>query len=125
MPASATTDRPKILVVEDSFLVAEELCQELEDEGCCIVGPASRIARAFALADGAPIDGAVLDININGAFSFGLADKLYQRHIPLLFVTGYTDVSIVPPRLQNVPRLPKPVVPADFRDAVKTYFRDR
>jgi CheY-like chemotaxis protein len=78
-----------VLVVEDEPLVAMMVEDMLMDLGCTVVGPAMQLAEGMRLAETAQIDAAVLDINLNGARSFPIADLLKARGIPFLFATGY------------------------------------
>ena len=55
----------RLLVVEDDYLVAMDLADELTDHGAEVVGPAGSVKEALALVAATPaIDGAVLDINL-------------------------------------------------------------
>jgi len=81
----------RVLVVEDEALIAATIIEWLGEMGCEIVGPAARVADGYALADTAPIDAAVLDVNVNSQRVFPLADALGRRGIALVFATGYGD----------------------------------
>ena len=98
----------KVLVVEDVLLVAEVISEALEMSGCDIVGPVARLDRALALAREAPLDGAVLDVNLAGKPSFPIAEVLERRGIPFMFVTGYDAETALPPEYRDIPRLAKP-----------------
>lgn len=111
MPAM---DRPfngaRILVVEDNFLAAEVVRDMLESSGCTVIGPVARVSDGVRLAEQETLDGAVLDINLNGDWSFPIARALRQRDVPFIFLTGYDDAAIIPPELRPVRRLGKPIV---------------
>jgi CheY-like chemotaxis protein len=98
----------KVLVVEDVLLVAEVISDGLEDRGCEVVGPAARLERGLELARAAPLDGAVLDLNLAGRSSLPIAEVLEDRGIPFVFVTGYDPETSLPPEYNGVPRLAKP-----------------
>jgi CheY-like chemotaxis protein len=98
----------RILVVEDSLLVADTIAEILETVGCCVVGPVSRLHRALEIARDTELDGAVLDINLAGEFSFPVAAALTTRSIPFVFMTGYDDIRVLPPAYRSQPRLSKP-----------------
>ncbi|HVF36602.1 MAG TPA: response regulator [Sphingomicrobium sp.] len=97
----------RILVVEDSPILAEDLGGMLEELGCIVVGPTGSMATARELASEKAIDAAVLDLNIRGEKTFALAAMLAKRGIPFLLASGYADWSL-PDELQEVPRLLKP-----------------
>ena len=111
----------RILVVEDTLLVADLIVDQLADAGCDVVGPASRVERALALVELESLDGALLDINLHGESSFPIADALIKRGIPLAFLTGYGDTA-VPPTYKAVPRLSKPFQFDDLIDLMNRHF---
>jgi DNA-binding response OmpR family regulator len=98
----------RVLVVEDDYFIAEEICATLREHGAEIVGPSPDVERGLALIASSQIDCAVLDINLQGTFAFGIATELRQRGTPAIFVTGY-DVSVLPREFSGFVRLEKPV----------------
>lgn len=100
----------RILVVEDNFLAAEVVRDMLESNGCTVVGPVGRIADGLRLAEQEALDGAVLDVNLNGNWCFPIAEALRRRDVPFIFLTGYDDAAIIPVELQPARRLSKPVL---------------
>lgn len=84
----------RILVVEDEPIIAMALEDMLLDLGCEVVGPASTLPEAQALAETADIDAALLDININAGRSYVIADELRRRAVPFAFATGYGEEGI-------------------------------
>ncbi len=98
----------RILVVEDEYLVAEDVRRWLQGLGAEVIGPAPRLARAHSLIAAERIDAAVLDIHVAGELVFPAADALNDRRIPFLFMSGF-DRSIVPRRFAHVQLLEKPL----------------
>ncbi len=98
----------RILVVEDTLLVADIIADQLESWGCTVVGPAGRVQQALDLASDDALDGAVLDVKLAGEVSFPIADALRARQVPFIFLTGYDDLAIFPPEHRSAPRLAKP-----------------
>jgi DNA-binding response OmpR family regulator len=98
----------RILVVEDTLLVAEAICDFLEDCGSVVVGPAARLEAALVLARDEQIDGALLDVNLAGELSFPVAQALEARQVPCVFLTGYGDNSLFPSEFHAKPRILKP-----------------
>nr|WP_298726194.1 response regulator [uncultured Steroidobacter sp.] len=98
----------RVLVVEDDYFIAEEICSTLREHGAEIVGPSPDVEQGLRLIESRPIDCAVLDINLQGSFAFGIANELRQRGTPAIFVTGY-DVSVLPGEFKSFARLEKPV----------------
>lgn len=100
--------RKRILVVEDDFFLADEICRGIDDAGGVIVGPASSIRGAFDLIASEPsIDAALLDANLGGEMVFPVADKLLAESVPFVFTSGYDD-SVMSGRFPNVPICQKP-----------------
>jgi DNA-binding response OmpR family regulator len=62
--------RAAALVVEDMFLIAESLSARLREYGCVVVGPVMHLEQGLDLARDAALDGAILDINLDGKLSF-------------------------------------------------------
>jgi DNA-binding response OmpR family regulator len=99
----------RILVVEDEYLLAEDLRRTLQEQGAIVVGPAPSIPAAERLlADEAAIDFAVLDINLAGTSAYPIADRLVRSRIPFAFVSGF-ERSTVPPRFAGIAVLEKPL----------------
>lgn len=99
----------RVLVVEDEYMLARDLCGELEDAGAVVVGPAPNIEGALALiATERRIDVAALDVNLRGELAFPVADALNARGVPFVFVTGYEDKSLFA-GYSEVPRCEKPL----------------
>jgi CheY-like chemotaxis protein len=97
----------RILVVEDSPVVAEVLKEMLLDFGCEVVGPVGNMAVALELAQSERLDAAVIDLNIRGGKVYPVARLLGERGIPFLLASGYADWTM-PPEWEGRPRLPKP-----------------
>jgi len=97
-----------ILIVEDEFLLADDLHIELSDAGAVVLGPVGTVADAVAIASSEQrIDGAILDVNLGGDQGYPVADLLIERGVPLLFTTGYDGASL-PARFSAVARCVKP-----------------
>lgn len=96
-----------VLVVEDEFLLACMLEDDLHSIGCTVIGPFPDVPSAMNAIRTSSFQAAILDINLNGEMSYPLADELCARGIPFLFLTGYTAFNI-PERYKAFPRLAKP-----------------
>jgi CheY-like chemotaxis protein len=86
--------RLRILIVEDEMLVAMSFEDMLIELGYEVVGIASRLDSALAMAREVDFDVAMLDVNLAGDRSFPVADLLIARGIPFLFATGYGPEGI-------------------------------
>lgn len=95
------------MVIEDEYFVASDLKRAFGAAGAEVVGPTGDVAKGLTLVIADGIDCAVLDVNLEGADSYPIADALTQRGVPYLFVTGYDGWSI-PERYRDAPWLGKP-----------------
>lgn len=108
-----------ILVVEDEFLLACSLEEELRALGHSVLGPYGDREEATRVSRGRPFDLAILDINIAGDMIYPLADELASRGIPFIFLTGYGALNL-PERFRACRRLSKPY---DLKDLVQEIAR--
>ena len=116
----------KVLVVEDSYLIAEHVSDLLTQHGAEVVGPVGRLGPGLKLVEeGAPVDGALLDVNLDGEFCFPIASALMQRDVPCAFLTGYDDGDIIPRDFAGAPRLGKPLDEVQLVRTVATDFARR
>lgn len=101
----------RIIVVEDDYLLARDMCSELRSRGAKILGPAPTpfyAAQLIGSASKTRIDAAVLDIRLHGFEVYDLADELVARRIPFLFATA-TDRNEIPKRFKHAKVLNKPL----------------
>ena len=99
----------RLLLVEDEYFVADDLARELRAGGAEVVGPVGTVDDALDLLDEAGrLDGAVLDLNLQGEMAFAVADALVEANVPFVFTTGY-DQAVIPARYAHVTRCEKPV----------------
>jgi DNA-binding response OmpR family regulator len=116
-----TTDSLKggrILVVEDEFIIALESQESLQDMGCVVVGPASKLEEALRLARDETLDAAILDVTIRGGQVFPVAEQLLARQIPFALASGYGGWAL-PESLRDQPRLTKPFTPQELEERVR------
>lgn len=69
--------------------------------------PGGRPDGRPSLAGDAPVDAAILDVNLEGSTSYLIADRLAEISVPFLFLTGYDD-WVLPKPYREAPRLAKP-----------------
>ena len=113
----------RLLLVEDEALVAMELEDLISNLGGEAVGPFGRVADALEALRRERVNGAVLDVRLDGDTTFQIADILLQASNPILFVTG--AVSSIPERYRQVPRLHKPFDHTEFARLAKSIFGGR
>ena len=102
-------NRPKILVVEDECLSAEELRICLLEAGADVIGPVGVLEDALNLAGSEQdIACALVDIELEGGMTYAVAEYLDEHSIPYLFTTGYSPAAI-PDRFGGIGNFQKPI----------------
>lgn len=97
----------RFLVVEDEALLARDVFRRLTAKGASVSGPVASVAEALALV-GDQLDGALLDISLDGELVYPVATMLRSKKVPFAFVSGF-DRPDVPVDLRNTPVFAKPV----------------
>ena len=115
----------RILVIEDEALVALQLQADLESVGHTVIGPARSLQAGLSLAKDEAIDLALVDVSLGRETSAPIADELLARNVPFAFVTGYSDIGVLPEHLRGMPRLSKPYVLADIRRIIARLLDDQ
>jgi len=111
----------RILLVEDELLISCLLEDMLEDLGCTLVGPASRVDQALRLVAGEAIDAVILDVSLDQQLSYPVADALVARGIPFLFSTGY-DRDRLRDGYRSFAMLQKPFHPSELAEVLSGLF---
>lgn len=109
----------RVLVVEDDYFIADEICTTLRNSGAEVLGPSPDLEHGLHMAKSERIDCAVLDINLHGDLAFSLASELRMRGTPSIFATGY-DQSVLPGAFSDSVRLEKPVNLSELLRAVQS-----
>lgn len=113
----------RILLVEDEYLIADDLSAVLREQGATVIGPASSLPKGMRLAtDTDRIDAAILNVNLQGIAVFPLADELIARAIPFLFLTGYGEFNI-PDDYSAITRCEKPIAALHVVNHLKSLLR--
>jgi CheY-like chemotaxis protein len=99
--------QPRILVVEDEYLIRMLLEDMLADLGYGVAAAVGTVAEASAFAADGEFSAAILDVNLDGVEIYPVADILSQRGLPFVFVTGYGERSLAE-RYRDRPSLQKP-----------------
>lgn len=112
----------RLIIVEDEVLLALDLQDMLEDMGCLVVGTAGRLEEALVLAE-IEFDLALLDMNLGGARIDPVAQRIAERGIPIIFITGYGQRTM--PRGIMAPVLDKPCSQDALRPLVGAVLEQR
>ena len=97
----------RVLLLEDSELIAMHMEEMLADAGCDVVATLDTVAGALDFIRSHHVDAAVLDVNLRGEKVFGVAADLMSRGIPFVFSTGAGE-RFIPPEFDAAPHLSKP-----------------
>lgn len=120
-PAGTGPARRRILIVEDSPVVAPFTADLLDELGCEVVGPAPNMAAARMLVEEGAFDAALMDIHIRGERVFPLCEILEAKGIPFVLTSGYADWHM-PEKWEGRPRLQKPYTVDEVEKALKDLF---
>jgi DNA-binding response OmpR family regulator len=107
----------RVLVVEDDYLISLLFDDMLTSAGCVVVGPLPRLADALEAAAKESCDAAVLDVNLAGEHVYPVAKILAERHVPFIFVTGYSGDAL-PLEYAEQPLIAKPFKAAQLLGAL-------
>jgi DNA-binding response OmpR family regulator len=80
----------RILVVEDTPVVALEIADQLQAAGHTVIGPATTIRQALELMRADHPEAAVLDIWLGGDTSAAVASTLMAAEIPFIVLSGFS-----------------------------------
>ncbi|MBK8906790.1 MAG: PAS domain S-box protein [Rhodospirillales bacterium] len=106
--APAGDGAQRVLVVEDSAMIAMDLESFLTSAGYKVIGPASSVSEAMALVDGDTLDAAFLDVDVEGELVTPVAIRLKDMGVPFAFLTGFDGASIEVQEFHDVIVLEKP-----------------
>jgi len=86
--------KEKLLIVEDEFIVANDLKIMLQKSGYQVVGIAASVAQARKLIEEKKPDWILLDIILKGNLTgIDLAWELRERNLPFLYISANTNQS--------------------------------
>ena len=111
--------KPTLLVVEDEQLIAFDLEDTLSRLGYRVLGPAMTLAEGMNLAETSALDGAVLDANLTETTSLPIAERLAERGIPFLYVSGYGKRTLDDLGFPDGPSMTKPLCSRTFASVLK------
>jgi DNA-binding response OmpR family regulator len=96
----------RILVLEDEWMIAEELDYSLRTAGMTVIGPVPDVEGALALLEREKVDLAILNVRLKDGDSSPVAAKLEEQAIPFVFVSGN---DVMPEPFTKHQRLSKPL----------------
>lgn len=108
----------RILVAEDEFITAFDLCDTFEEAGYEVEGPHAGISSAMLACQKERPDLAILDIELADGLTFELAQKLMDENVPVILHSERSDALALAARFPRATTLAKPCPPAQLLDAV-------
>ena len=117
MSGAANIKGTRILIVEDEFLIADDLARAIRNSGGRPVGPVSTVREAEDMVRNSPVDAAIIDLNLRGEMASEFIKKLAATGRPCLIVSGYGE-DAVPEGVTATSRLEKPVSPTVVIEAL-------
>ncbi|MCT7668168.1 response regulator [Shinella kummerowiae] len=103
----SSLENKRILILEDDPLLALDLEDFFTELGARVIGPVSSVEQALqAVSTG--IDGAVLDLNLRGVYSYPVIEALAEAGTPLVVCSGYAELPDTRTELTDIVLLPKP-----------------
>jgi len=113
-----------VLLVEDEATVACDLHRFLGGAGYHVVGPVASLADALSKIAGGKVDGAVLDVTLEGGNAEQVADALDQANIPHIFINGWA-IGPACAECRHRPLLNNPYDYHSLLDALDRAFGDK
>jgi CheY-like chemotaxis protein len=108
---------PRLLVVEDEYLIRMLLEDMLADLGYDVAAAVGTVAEASAFAESGDFQAAILDVNIDGEEIYPVAEILARRGLPFVFVSGYGERNLPAP-FNDCPALQKPFQVEQLKSAL-------
>ena len=101
--------RPSCLIAEDQALIGLALEAYLDDAGFDVAGPFPANTDAVRWLERSRPRLAVVDVQLKDGPCLTLARELKNRGVPFAVYSGLPPAAQLPPELQDVPWLEKPV----------------
>jgi CheY-like chemotaxis protein len=97
MHADLTSPGPRVLIVEDEILIAEELRERLSRFGYSVIAAVDSADEGIAIATRELPDLVLMDIRLKGEKDGVQAAKEIRQQvdIPIVYVTAYSDQQTV------------------------------
>jgi CheY-like chemotaxis protein len=90
-------EKPKILIVEDEYIVAENMQVKIEEWDYSVIGIESTGLNALKKIEETPPDLVLMDIKIKGEMDgIETATKIKKQFgIPIIYLTSFSDIKIL------------------------------
>lgn len=120
MSPTLATNRPRFLIAEDNYLMAQEVGDFVRRCGYDVAGAVPTVESGLALLAEGPVEGAIIDIDLGGEPSYPICEALAARGLPFLFLSAYSGPhALIPNEFRDAPQLGKPIEPRQFENALR------
>jgi light-regulated signal transduction histidine kinase (bacteriophytochrome)/CheY-like chemotaxis protein len=106
--SSHPLDGKRVLLVEDSMIIALDAEDVLKQMGASAVATAASVSRALAMIRADRFDVALLDVNLGAETSATVAEALKTLNVPFIFATGYGEGTVFLRDHPDAPVINKP-----------------
>lgn len=112
----------KILIAEDEMIVAQDLCETVEEVGFHVEGPYAGISAAMLGFQKEKPDVAILDVELCDGNVFAFARTLKAENIPVIFHSGSLSKTEITDQFPEAIVRMKPCPPNSLLAAVGEAF---
>lgn len=119
MAIPQSQERPRVLVVEDEFIIALDLSETVKDLGYELDGPYGDRTNALEALEGDLPDCAILDVFTADGDVYPLADRLSEAGVPIIFHSGHVPPDELKGRYPEAQACAKPCPPDRLIDALQ------
>ena len=108
----------ELLLVEDSWHIAQAVKELVEEWGMVVVGPAASAEEAKRLIVSIVPPIAIVDITLRGGLAIDLVDLLYEKGVSVIIASGYSDLFVHESKIAAI--LHKPFPSSELRAVLTT-----
>lgn len=108
LQANLDRHQPRVLIMEDEFIVALDLSDMAQDLGFAVDGPFATLADGVRAVTACRPDAAILDVQLADSEVFPLADRLIELGVPIIFHSGHADAGALLARYPGAHSAAKP-----------------
>ncbi len=112
-------EHPRVLVVEDEFIIGLDLAETVRAMGCRVDGPHIAKRTAFAAIRQNMPDFAILDVLVEDGEIYPLAEALREAGVPMVFHSGHATPDEIRAHFPDAEAAEKPCPPADLVNMIR------
>lgn len=109
----------RILLAENEFITAFDLCDTCEEAGYEVEGPHAGISSVMLACQKEKPDLAILDVALSDGLVYELAQKLLDDDVPVILHSERADASALAARFPRATTIAKPCPPADLLEVIR------